>query len=285
MSTSTLSGRPASVPRTDPRARFRDLLAAEWIKLWSLRSTYGVLVTGALVSIGICVNSARSNVHNLAANPDPLGHTAIDPMHAAFVIEAYEILMIIAAGIGAITIFGEYTSGLIRTTFAAVPARRPVIAAKMTVVTAVMLAFGAAVSVAAFGLTQAIYHQQHIGLSISAPGALRAVTASALLTPLSALVGMALGALIRHAAGTIVAIVGVLLLLPSLFQGETYRWVKEIGNAMPFTAWDALVDNPAKPSFVPSKYPESITEAWIVFGAWPLVAAVIAVIVVVRRDV
>jgi ABC-2 type transport system permease protein len=100
----------------------------------------------------------------------------------------------------------------------------------------------------------------------------------------SALVGMALGALIRHAAATITATVGVLLLLPSLFQGETYRWVKEIGNAMPLTAWGALNDNPASPPHVPSRYSVSITEAWIVFGAWPLVAVVIAVIVVHRRD-
>jgi hypothetical protein len=147
-----------------------------------------------------------------------------------------------------------------------------------------MLVFGAVVSATSFGVTQAIYDGPRIGLSISAPGALRAVTASALLAPLSALVGMALGALIRNAAGTIIATVGVLLLLPSLFQGETYRWVKEIGNAMPFTAWDALTDNPAKPPFVPIKYPVTITEAWIVFGAWSLVAVVIAVTVVHRRD-
>ena len=74
-----------------------------------------------------------------------------------------------------------------------------------------------------------------------------------------------------------------LLLLPALFQGETYRWVKEIGNAMPLTAWDALVSNPALPR-VPSKYPETITEAWLVFGAWSLAAASVAVIAVHRRD-
>ncbi|MBC6462510.1 ABC transporter permease [Actinomadura sp. HBU206391] len=284
MSTSTVSGQAAPVPRTEPRARFRHLLVAEWIKLWSLRSTYGVLVTGALLSIGICANSARANVHLIAASPDPGAGTAIDSLHSAFVPEAYEILMLIAAGVGAVTVFGEYASGLIRTTFAAVPDRRAVMAAKTVVVAATMLAFGAVVSIASFGLTQAIYDGQGIGLSISAPGALRAVTASALLAPLSALVGMALGALIRHGAGTVVAAVGVLLLLPILFQGETYRWVKEIGNATPLIAWDALTDNPAKPPPFPGRYPETITEAWIVFGTWPLVAAAIAVIVVHRRD-
>jgi hypothetical protein len=89
--------------------------------------------------------------------------------------------------------------------------------------------------------------------------------------------------LIRHATGSIVAAIVVLLLLPALFQGETYQWVKEIGNAMPFSAWDALVDNPATDRPM-GKYPVSITEAWIVFGAWSFAAVLIAVTAVRRRD-
>lgn len=283
MSTATTPA-PTCLPGTAARARFGDLLAAEWIKLWSLRSTYGVLGLGPLVCIGITVNSARSNAHLIAASRSPEPRLWIDPMHSAFVPEAYQILMIISCSVGALTVFGEYTSGLIRTTFAAVPARRPVIAAKMVVLTAVMLALGTLVSATSFGATQAIYHRQHIGLSVSAPGALRAVVASALLAPVCALVGMALGALIRHATGTIVATIAVLLLLPALFQGETYRWVKEIGNAMPLTAWQALVENPARPPRAPGRYPETVTEAWIVFGAWSLAAATVAVTAVHRRD-
>ncbi|MFF1411247.1 hypothetical protein ACFVX6_15895 [Streptomyces sp. NPDC058289] len=99
-----------------------------------------------------------------------------------------------------------------------------------------MLVLGTVVAGTSFGVTQAIL-QDHHGMSLGDPGALRAVAASALLAPLCALTGMALGALIRHAAGTVVAVVGILLMLPPLFWGETYRWVKEIGNAMPLTAW------------------------------------------------
>jgi len=154
-----------------------------------------------------------------------------------------------------------------------------------------MLAYGTVVATASFGVTQAIYDSQRIGLPITAPGAFRAVAASALLAPVAALVGMALGALIRHSAGTVVAIVGVLALLPRLFEGETYRWVKEIGNAMPISAWTALVEDPV-PRIEPggpirwtSRYPVSVTEAWIVFVAWAFAAAVVTVTVVHRRDV
>ncbi|MEU9704301.1 ABC transporter permease [Streptomyces sp. NPDC047981] len=293
MTTGTLSEPKARATAVDSPARFRDLLTAEWIKLFSLRSTYWVLGLAPLAVIGINVNSARTNAERLAQQPElppapPPGMPAkpemlFDPLAAAFVDPAWQLLMVVAGSVGALAVFGEYTTGLIRTTFAAVPARRAVMSAKAIVMAAVMLVLGTAVAGASFGATQAILRDHH-GLSLGDPGALRAVVASALLAPLCALVGMALGALVRHAAGTVVAVVGVLLLLPSLFLGETYRWVKEIGNAMPLTAWRALVENPARDYGV-EKYPVSVTEAWTVFGAWSLVAAVVTVAVVHRRDV
>ncbi|MFF3559479.1 ABC transporter permease [Streptomyces sp. NPDC002574] len=293
MTAQTVAEPTAYATALDSPARFRHLLIAEWIKLWSLRSTYWVLGCGPLAVIGINVNSALSNADRLAHQPElpPVPSPGLhevprmffDPLSSAFVDPAWQLLMVIAGSVGAIAVFGEYTSGLIRTTFAAVPARRAVMTAKVTVMAAVMLVLGTITAGASFGVTQAIL-QDHHGMSIGDPGALRAVAASALLAPLCALVGMALGALIRHAAGTVVAVVGVLLLLPALFTGETYRWVKETGNAMPLSAWGALVQNPGR-DYIVAKYPVSVTEAWIVFGVWSLVAAAVAVVVVHRRDV
>ncbi|MFD3651893.1 ABC transporter permease [Streptomyces sp. 24-1644] len=293
MTTQTVSGPKAYTPALDVPARFRDLLTAEWIKLWSLRSTYWVLGTGPLAVLGINVNSALSNADRLAHQPElppppPPGFPArpemlFDAMSTAFVDPAWQLLMVLAGTVGALAVFGEYTTGLIRTTFAAVPARAAVMAARASVLTVVMLVLGTVVAGASFGVTQAILRDHH-GLSIGDPGALRAVVASALLAPVCALIGMAFGALVRHAAGAVVAVVGVLLLLPALFLGETYRWVKEIGNAMPLTSWQALVQNPAR-DYNPDTYPVPVTEAWIVFGAWSLVAVAVAVAVVHRRDV
>ncbi|MCM2393255.1 ABC transporter permease subunit [Streptomyces albipurpureus] len=291
--TQTITERRVCTTDLGTPARFRDLLAAEWIKLWSLRSSYWALGGGALTVIGINVNSARSNADRLADQPPlppapppgfpDLPQMVFDPLATAFVDPAWQLLMVIAGSVGAIAVFGEYTSGLIRTTFAAVPARRAVMTAKATVLAVVMLALGAVVAGTSFGVTQAIL-RDHNGLSLSDPGALRAVAASTLLAPLCAFVGMALGALIRHAAGTVAAVAGVLLLLPALFQGETYRWVAEIGDAMPLTAWNALVQNPESNDGM-GLYPVSVTEAWSVFGGWSLVAVIIAVTVVHRRDV
>ncbi|MFI1352821.1 ABC transporter permease [Streptomyces sp. NPDC020898] len=285
--------RPPYRPSAAPAARFRHLLAAEWIKLWSLRSTALVLTAGALTTLGICVNAARVNADRLAQQaelpPEPPGgkpalpQMLYDPLGAAYVSPAWALLMITVAALGASVIFGEYTSGLIRTTFAAVPDRRAVVAAKVTVVTGVTLVLGAAVSGGCFGVTQAILRDHH-GMSLDGPGALRAVTASALMLPLCALIGMAVGALIRHTAGAVVTVIGLLILVPQFFSGEQYRWVAEIGNAMPLTAWDRLILNPAR-DYDLGKYPVTVTEAWCVYGAWAGVAVVVAVLVVGRRDV
>ncbi|WP_405537729.1 ABC transporter permease [Streptomyces sp. NBC_00075] len=270
---------------TAPAARFRHLVAAEWTKLWSLRSTALVLAAGALTTFGICVNAARVNADRLARQTElpPEPQMVYDPLGAAYVSPAWALLMIVVAAFGASVVFGEYTSGLIRTTFAAVPDRRAVVAAKVAVVTGVMCAVGAAVSGGSFGVTQAILRDHH-GMSLADPGALRAVTASALLVPLCALVGMAVGALIRHAAGAVVAVIGLLLVVPQFFSGERYRWVAETENAMPLTAWTRLVLNPGR-DYGLGKYPVTVTEAWCVYGAWAGVAVVVGVLAVSRRDV
>ncbi|WP_329013851.1 ABC transporter permease [Streptomyces sp. NBC_00690] len=289
--TPVLGEAPARLPVRGVPARFRHLLAAEWIKIWSLHSTYWVLGVGALAVVGINVNSAASNADRLAHQtlrpPERPGFSdrlfLFDPLATAFVDPAWQLFMIIAATVGAIAVFGEYSSGLIRTTFAAVPDRQAVIAAKVTVVSMVMLALGVIVAGTSFGVTQMLL-RDHGGLSLGDPGALRAVAAAALLAPLCALVGMAVGAAVRHAAGSVVTVIALLLLVPALFRGERFRWVKEIGNAMPLSAWERLVMNPARVHDL-GKYPLTVTEAWIVYGAWVTAAIATAVLVVRRRDV
>lgn len=269
-------------------ARFADLLAAEWIKLRSLRSTYWALGTSALVIIAFNANSARIHFADYPRMPPAMRNA--DPelaLRDAFTSGAAMILILAAASIGAITIVSEYGTGLIRTTFAAVPARRSLMAAKVTVVTAVMTMYGAFTAGVSFAVTQAVLSGRNADVSLSYPGAWRVVVASALLAPVCALAGMCLGALIRHSATTMVAITGVLLLLPA-FVTDRYRWTAAVRDALPFNAWTRLVDMSygRNPHVIhPRFYPETVTGSWVVFGAWAAVAAVVAVLVVGRRDV
>lgn len=273
---------PRTDLRTEPRARFADLLAAEWAKLWSLRSTAWSFLLSALAVIAFNVGTAYDTYrywsqYGEASRADfiPAGMPLLD----AFTSNAGMLLALAASTVGALTVVSEYSTGQIRTTFAAVPARRSVMAAKTVVVAAVMTAFGAVVAAASFGLTQAILSGRDAGVPISHPGAWRLVVASALLAPVCALVGMALGAVIRHAATTMAAIVVVLLLLPLAFSDDRH-WSAVISHALPFNAWDRLVTvHQAQ-----AEYPWTIAGAWTVYAVWTLAAAALTVTAVHRRD-
>jgi hypothetical protein len=160
-----------------------------------------------------------------------------------------------------------------------------VAAAKVAVLTGVMLIFGAVAAGVSFGVTQAILSGRHAGVSIGAPHALRLVIAAALLAPVCALVGLGLGALIRHSAATIVAAVVILLVLPLTISSQLHRWVQEIHNAMPYSAWDRLAFPGSNGSFGGPFLSPSVADCWFVYAVWAVLAVVIAVLVMQRRDV
>jgi ABC-2 type transport system permease protein len=268
---------------TDPQPRFRDLLAAEWIKIWSLRSIPWVLALSALAIIGINLNSAKYAYDTFPVGAPPPASDVVEmALWVSFNTLAADILMLVAGSVGAIVIVGEYATGMIRTTLAAVPDRRAVLAAKACVLTAVMLGYGIVVAGTSFGLAQVILSGRHTGLSITHPGALRFVAAAALLAPVCALIGLCLGVLIRHPAAAVVGTVLVLFLLPALFT-DTYHWTAEVSHAMPFNAWRRLAQVDMT-HVRPSRYPATVGGAWLTFAAWPIVSTLIATIMIHRRD-
>ncbi|MER6944158.1 hypothetical protein ABT294_09060 [Nonomuraea sp. NPDC000554] len=264
-----------------PHARFRDLLAAEWIKLWSLRSTAWLLGVGTLVMIGLAAQKSIDTYNSWPTFP-PREKAMYNPMTDALSGLTAAFLVMGAGSVGALAIAGEYASGLIRTTFAAVPARHRVVVAKVCVVAGVMLATGAVIAVATFGVSQAILSGRDAGVSIGDPGVLRALTANALLAPVSALVGMGIGALLRHTAATIVTVIAVLVVLPTAFKPTVHQWANELYALFPFYVWRNCLSlthprvDPALPT---------VTGSWIVFALWPLAGALLTLIVLYRRDV
>ncbi|MER5467405.1 ABC transporter permease [Streptomyces sp. NPDC002685] len=282
----TTTAAPAA-PASTPAPRFGDLVAAEWIKLCSLRSTYWALGAGALAVIAFNANAARVDAADHPRfNGQMRAQIARLALRDAFTDGSAMILVLAVASIGAITIVGEYATGLVRTTFAAVPDRRALMAAKVTLLTAVMTVYGAFVAGASFASSQAILSTRDAGVSLTHPGALRVVCASALLAPVCALAGMALGALIRHSATTMVAATAVLLLIPT-FITDRYAWAAAVKHAQPVNAWNRLADiaYAHDPFTLVPRHQATVTGAWITFAAWAAVAAVVAIVAVDRRDV
>lgn len=269
-------------PATEEPARFRDLLAAEWIKLWSLRSTWGSLALILLSVVGFSVHASLATYRDWLRWP-PEQRALLNPLWDAFPQQAQMFVVLAASSIGAIAIGGEYATGLIRTTFAAVPARRAVISAKIIVVTGVMSVLGLLGAAAAFGVSQAILSGRDAGMSVGEPGALRGIVASGLLSPVCALAGMGFAALIRHTAPAIVTAATVLLLLPTAVD-EDERWTALLRHAMPVPAWDRLIETGEPPPWVTVAHRATVTGAWTTYAAWTLIAALVTVLAVHRRD-
>ncbi|MFG1890737.1 hypothetical protein ACGFIR_23095 [Micromonospora sp. NPDC049051] len=285
MSTLTRPIRRPADTEADAPARFRDLLAAEWIKLWSLRSTRWTLPLVYLFVIAVSVNASLADHRNWPTYPEgrrEMFHL-YGPVRDAFPEAGYLLLILASATVGALTIVGEHQSGLIRATFAAVPARRAVVAAKAAVLAGVMLAFGTMTAATSFWVSQAILADRGAGWSIGEPGVLRAVVASAVLVPVCALVGMGMGALTRHAAAAVFAATTVLLLLPMVVDRDEHRWIAELYDTLPLVAWLRLIEVYSD-ILNPVPYPPTVTGAWLTFAAWSLVAALTAVTLTHRRD-
>ncbi|MGW3072987.1 MULTISPECIES: ABC transporter permease [unclassified Kitasatospora] len=272
---------------TEPAPRFLDLLAAEWIKLRSLRSTYWVLVLASLVAIVINVNAVHADLTYIDRPPAPMPGKppyTYDPLFHGLGSAASDLMAIAAGSLGAITVFGEYTTGLIRTTFAAVPDRRGVIAAKVLLIGGITALAGTVVSTVSFFTINAMLASRHVGLSITDAGCLRAVLGYAAIVPVCALIGMALGALLRHATASIVSLVMLMFILPMMFGGDRYRWLKEIGTHLPMATVQRLSINPNSTTTM-GKYAPSVLDSWITMGLWGVAAVAVTVVVVRRRDV
>ncbi|KIF75862.1 hypothetical protein QR77_22155 [Streptomyces sp. 150FB] len=264
-------------------ARFGDLLAAEWIKIRSLRSTPWTIAVTILFVIGSAAVSALAYNENLAdAGPGAQGPNGFLPFDA-FPPAGYTALMLVAGSIGAVAVVSEYSSGLIRATTVAVPARGSVVLAKAVVVAALWTVVGAVISIGSFFVSQAVLDATNSGVPIGYPGVFRALVASALLAPVCALTGLGLGVLIRHSATSMVTSAFTLLMLPTLFS-PSRRWSADLNHAMVSTAWRRLVQNwgamPGSHTFT-----ATVPGSWTVYVLWPLVAVALAVVVVRRRDV
>ncbi|MFD9903269.1 ABC transporter permease subunit [Streptomyces sp. NPDC059063] len=200
-------------PATAPRAYgFRDAARMEWIKLRTLRSTsWALLLTVAgMVAIGI-VTMANTKA------PTPDKAATFDPTNN--VLAGVALGQLLVGVLGVLVITGEYSSGSIRSTLAVIPDRRLLLTAKATVYGTMVLLIGEVVSFVTFFAGRAALADGVPRPDIGDPGVLRAVLLSGAYLGLIGLMGIGIGAITRHTASAIAALVGVTFVLPALIGG------------------------------------------------------------------
>ena len=123
---------------------------------------------------------------------------------------------VVAFGVlGVLMISGEYSTGMIRSSLTAVPRRLPVLWGKLAVFAGVIFSVSLVASFISFFLGQALLSSHHLGVSITAPGALRSVIGAALYVTVAGMIGVALGALFRNTAAGIATFAGSVLRDPA----------------------------------------------------------------------
>jgi ABC-2 type transport system permease protein len=192
----------APVSRVPPGGyRFWQVARMEWIKLRTLRSVRWTLLLALAGMIGIGI-AAGFNTRN------PRGDVTSN------ILVGGALGSVLFAVLGVLVMTSEYSSGTIRATLAAIPHRPLVLAAKASVFGVVALATGELVTFAGFLAGAASVRVGVPRPALSQPTVLRAVALSGAYLCLIGLIGLGLGAIVRHGAAAITALVAVVFVAP-----------------------------------------------------------------------
>ncbi len=193
------------------RAGLSQTMQAEWTKLASLRSTRWTVLVTAVGTLLVTWLATRGAVHHPAQ-----WYRGFDPTNQS--LSGLALGSLALGVLGVLAISGEYGSGTIRSSLAAMPRRGVLLTAKILVVGIGTLVIGEALSFLSFFEGQAILSAGAPTATLGQPGVLRAVALSGAFLALFALLGLGLGTVIRHTAGAIAVFAGVTLLAPILLH-------------------------------------------------------------------
>jgi ABC-2 type transport system permease protein len=208
---------------------FPDALRAEWIKFWTVRSTFWstamLFVLGAGLTTLVCGLAAKDIASGAAGDPP-----------GAFITWGMMIAQITAIVLGTLAVTSEYGTGMIRATLAATPRRGAVLAAKALVVSATLYVVGTVTAFAGYLGGNWFLDRAGVGVALSDDGVLRSLFASGLYLAGLGLLAAALGLLVRHTAAVLSVVLGLVFVVGQmawLLPGTAGAWIAKLmpGNA------------------------------------------------------
>ena len=273
MSTITIADRRTGVGTGD--VTLARVIYAEWTKLWSLRSTRWTLGLAVLLVIGIDVLATAQAAQQWTA-ADVHGGTADPTFQSLGGLLAAQIPIGV---LGVLTLSGEYATGMIHATFGLVPRRLPVLWAKTIVFAGVTFVLMLATLLIAFLIGQSILGPD-LNVGLGSPHVIGAILGSAAYLTLIGVVGLALGALLRHTAGAVSTLLGAMLALPVLFE-IFGQWLHSAERYLPMLVAEAVAST--QPTHVTDLL--SPAAALLAMCGYAVVGLGAAALVLVRRDV
>jgi ABC-2 type transport system permease protein len=207
---------------------------SEWTKLLSLRSTRWSLGVGVLLTIALpVVFAAVTSSHWGSMSP----HERADRHPLDIALAGINVSQLAIAVLGVLVITGEYSTGMIRASFTAVPKRLPVLWAKSGVFAVVAFLLTLPSVVIAFFASQAILSRHQIlEISFSHPGVARSVIGGAVYLMLVGIFALAIGAIVRNTAGGIATFAGIFFVIPPLMLILPASWNHAVSKYLPSEA-------------------------------------------------
>lgn len=214
------------------RALLLDVVRSEWGKLLATTSTYCLLASA--LAIEVVAGAVVSTVYAGQYNPAFAARHTVDPTFWSLLGVVFAQLPI--GILAAISMTGEYSTGLASTTFIAVPQRRTVLVAKILCVATLSLLVGLLAGGVAFGLGQHQVSSEGISVGLSDPRALRAVVGSGVDLALVAILAVSLGAVVRGTAAAVSGVFVLLAVVPSLGAFLPEAWQASVVPYLPGNA-------------------------------------------------
>ncbi|QNE34413.1 ABC transporter permease subunit [Leifsonia shinshuensis] len=214
------------------RLSFPRVLRSEWIKLRSLRSTFWTLVSVVVLVVGLAtlISFALPSKTTLLSEAGPRAAT-LDPSNIVATAATFGLTFaqLVVAVLGVLAISGEFSTGMIRSSFAAVPHRFPVLAAKAIMLFVVSFVIGLVSMAASWSIAVGVTGAKGYTRGLFDASTLWSIVGGAFYLGLVAVFALGIGTIIKSSAGGISAVVGVLFVLPilanvlvSVFPKETW---------------------------------------------------------------
>jgi ABC-2 type transport system permease protein len=251
---------------------FPDTLRAEWIKFWTVRSTFWstamLFVLGAGLTAMVCGLAAK-DLASGAAGESP----------GSFVTWGMMIAQITAVVLGAMIVTGEYGTGMIRATLAATPRRGAVVAAKALVLSSTLFVVGTATAFVGYFAGNWFLDREGVGLALTDEGVLRSLFGSGLYLAGLGLFSAALGLLVRHTAAVLSTVLGLVFVVGNMAWLLPGTWGEWVAKAMPGNSGAAVT--------TPVAFNPELLGPWTgfaVFAGEVAVLMLVALAVFRRRD-
>jgi hypothetical protein len=275
MTSATANIKLARSPAGGPVTQLR-VARSEWTKLRSLRSTVYGLMAGAVLTIGLGLVGAGVTTSRWSSM-SAADKASFNPLNTSLLGVSLGALAIGVLGVLIVT--GEYSTGMVRSTFAAVPTRLPVLLAKAGVYLVVALAVAVPATLIAFFGGQALLSSEHLQVSFAHAGVARAVLGAAGYVALAGMIGLGLGSILRNTAAGIASLTALIFVIPPLVDVLPSSLSDSIGPYLPSNAGQAMMRVGHQAHLL------SPAAGLAVLTAYGLATLTLGAILLLRRDV